>query len=298
MRCTIVKMKRRTFVGLLGTIPLTLRAAADPMDRIGVSTWSLHTRFQATRGKDVPDSDLIKLLDFFGIVNKRWGVRHFECVNMHFESQEPQYLAAVRKAVEAVRGTIQNIPCDIRGTNLSDDDEAGRQRSVAAVKTWIDSAVAVGSPSIRCNTGRSKDPANIEPAVRSYRELSEYGAGKKVRVIIENHGGISSRAEAIMKLIRAVNHPNLGTLPDFGNFPTDEERYPGLELMFPLGRICHAKIGRTNQQGEWVSLDVNRCVQIAERTGFKGVYSVEYEGPGDPYEGVTQSIAILKKALG
>lgn len=268
------------------------------MDRIGVSTWSLHTRFAATRGKDVPDSELIKLLDFFGIVNKRWGARHFECVNMHFESQEPQYLAAVRKAVDAVRGTIHNMPCDIRNTNLSDDDESGRQRSVAAVKTWIDSAVAVGSPSIRCNTGRSKDPANIEPTVRSYRELSEYGAGKKVRVIIENHGGLSSSAEAILKLIRAVNHPNLGTLPDFGNFPTDEERYPGLELMFPLGRIAHAKIGRTNRQGEWVSLDVNRCVQIGERTGFKGIYSVEYEGPGDPFEGVTQSIAILKKALG
>ncbi len=139
------------------------------MERIGVSTWSLHTRFQATRAKDVADQDLIKLLDFFGIVNKRWGVRNFECVSVHFESQAPEYLAAVRKAVDAVRGKIHNIPCDIRGTNLSSDDEQERLRSVAAVKTWIDSAVAVGSPSIRCNTGRSKDPANIEPAVRSER---------------------------------------------------------------------------------------------------------------------------------
>ncbi len=117
-------------------------------------------------------------------------------------------------------------------------------------------------------------------------------------MIIENHGGLSSSAEAILKLIRAVNHPNLGTLPDFGNFLTEEERYPGLELMFPLARITHAKIGLTNRQGEWVSLDVDRCVKIAKRTGFAGIYSIEYEGPGDPYEGVAQSVVAFKKALG
>ena len=88
----------------------------------------------------------------------------------------------MREALEAVQGRIHNIPCDIRDTNLSADDPAQRQASVAAVKKWIDAAVFVGSPSIRCNTGRAKDPANLELATASYHELTVYGQHKKVRV--------------------------------------------------------------------------------------------------------------------
>src|SRR5690242_4073281 len=121
-------MRRRTFLELLGAAPLALRAApGNPMDRIAVSTWSLHPFFASTRGKGVADGSLIKLLDFFGIVNKRWGVRNFECVSVHFESDDWEYLTDVRKAVEAVGGRIWNMPCDIRDTNLSSEEEGLRQ---------------------------------------------------------------------------------------------------------------------------------------------------------------------------
>jgi sugar phosphate isomerase/epimerase len=294
-------MNRRNFLGGMAIAPLVASAAQQakssgiPMDRIAVSTWSLHPMFKATRGKDVPDSAMIDLLGFFKIAHDRWGVNNFETVSLHYDSDDWEYLTDVRKAVEAVKGRIQNIPCDVRGTNLSDDDETKRQASVAAVKKWIDAAVFVGSPSVRCNTGRSKDPANLEPAIRSYTELATYAEKKKVRVIIENHGGISSDAAALMKLIKAVNKPNMGTLPDFGNFPNDEVRYPALEMMFPYARICHAKSIDFNEKGEMTTFDFHRCVALAEKAGFKGVYSVEFEGKGDPYDGVTKTIAMLRK---
>ena len=320
-------MNRRNFLEALAVTPFLTRAAGsmaearrepagDPLDRIGVSTWSLHRFFAAgqtsagrpggpgrssagsgPRGQEVPESALVKLTDFFQLAFDRWGLRNFEAVNNHFDSTEQEYLGQVKRAAAAVKGRIQNIPTDIRGTNLSDDDEQKRLAAVAAVRRWMDVAAAVDAPSIRCNTGRARDENNLEPAIRSYTELAGYGQSKKVRVIIENHGGLSSDPDKVVKLIRAVNHPNLGTCPDFGNFPNDQVRFRGLEMMFPYAQICHAKSHDFDERGEMTAFDFRRCVALAEKAGFRGIYSIEYEGKADPYEGVTRTVALLKQAL-
>ena len=35
-------------------------------------------------------------------------------------------------------------------------------------------------------------------------------------IVIENHGGFTSDAVWLVDLMKSINHPNLGTLPDFG----------------------------------------------------------------------------------
>lgn len=292
-------MDRRLFLEFVAASPLLMKAAAaDPMDRIGVSTWSLHRFFAASRGKDVPDSDLLKLNNFFKIVHDRWGVRRFEVVNGHFDSTDPKFLAEVKRTVGSLKGRIVNIPTDLRGTNLSDDDDEKRLATVAAVKKWIDIAAGLGSPAIRCNTGRARDENNLEPTTRSYAELARYGETKKVQILIENHGGISSDPDQLARLFKAVNHPNLGTLPDFGNFPNDEVRFRGLEMMFPYARVaCHARAFDFDERGEMIGLDFRRCVALAEKLGFRGVYSIEFAGKADPYDAITRTIALLKQLL-
>jgi hypothetical protein len=53
--------------------------------------------------------------------------------------------------------------------------------------------------------------------------LTEYGEQHHIAIICENHGGPSSNPDALLALIKAVNKPTFGTLPDFGNFPTDRK---------------------------------------------------------------------------
>src|SRR5260221_520289 len=155
-------MNRRDFLAGLSAVPLALRAASRSMSRIAVSTWSLHPYFKATR-RSVPGKPLdLKLPDFFRLAQERWGVTNYEIVSVHFDSKDWEYLTDMRKALSQVGGKVYNIPCDIARTNLSDDDPEKRAASVAAVKEWIDAAVFMGSPSIRCNTGASrKDPNNV-----------------------------------------------------------------------------------------------------------------------------------------
>ena len=39
-----------------------------------------------------------------------------------------------------------------------------------------------------------------------------------VNIIVENHGGFSSNAMLLAKVMKKTNLDNCGTLPDFGNF--------------------------------------------------------------------------------
>ena len=43
--------------------------------------------------------------------------------------------------------------------------------------------------------------------------------------------------------------------------------------------------------------DFPKCVQTSKAAGFKGVYSIEFEGEGDPYEGVHKVVEELKRNL-
>lgn len=296
-------MDRRSFLAAMSAAPLWPRPAADPAARIAISTWSLHPYFKSTHrtvpGTPPQASGDLKLTDFFALIRDRYGVTNYEVVNVHFDSRDPAYLAEVRAALAKVNGKIYNMPCDIAHTNLGDEDDAARATSVAAVKQWIDVAVVMGSPSIRCNTGRSRQDANnLAPAVRSYKELAAYGAERKIRVTIENHEGISTDMVRLKALLDAVNDPNLGTCPDFGNtFKTEEARHAGLTMMFPYAKICHAKSLKFNEKGEHISFDFPACVALAEKLGYQGVYSIEFEGDGDPMQGVAWTLALLKKAL-
>ncbi len=43
--------------------------------------------------------------------------------------------------------------------------------------------------------------------------------------------------------------------------------------------------------------DLARCMAIAKASGFKGVYSAEFAGAGDPYEGTQKIIDAVVKLL-
>ena len=68
-------------------------------------------------------------------------------------------------------------------------------------------------------------------------------------IIIENHGGLSSNAEVLARLMKLVNRPNLGTLPDFGNFDRGMDRYEGVRKLMPFAKGVSAKSHDFDPQG-------------------------------------------------
>lgn len=281
-----------------------LRTAEDAKrERIAISTWSFHNFFQSTREENFTlPGKMLALLDFPEMIADRYKVHHFEFVAPHFASLEPTYLKELKSRLLRTRSHLVNIPVDINeleiGGGLSDSDSKVREKIIAAVKKWIDIGKQLGARSVRCDPGKL-NPQDLSPTVKSYKELSAYGKSRGLYVIIENHGGVGSEhPEELVKLFRGVGGDFIGALPDFGNFPDESTRLQGLPLLFPFARtVCHAKGHEFDANGNETTFDFKRCVEISKQAKYKGVYSIEYEGPGDPYEGVRKVADELLRLL-
>jgi Xylose isomerase-like TIM barrel len=312
-------MKRREFMGYLagglaaatinGKEGLLLGRSRHPQrsarlshpayllsQRIGVSSWSFHNYFPQTRSSDYNGlQETFALLDFPAMIADRYRVHHLEIVAAHFASTEPAYVDELRSQLVRARSYLVSLSIDIKEMwtegGLSDPSESVRDAAVEAAKKWIDIAWHLRARSVRCDPGKI-DPQNLVPTVDSYKKLVAYSSRKGIRVIVENHGGLgSAHPEDLVKVFKGVNSRYLGSLPDFGNFPDPKTRARGLALLFPYApTVCHAKGLEFDTQGNETKYDFSNCIEIAKRERFLGVYSVEFEGAGDPYQGVQDVI--------
>jgi len=119
-------------------------------------------------------------------------------------------------------------------------------------------------------------------AADGLRKLTEYGAQHKIAVIVENHGGLSSNGEWLAAVIRKVDHPMCGTLPDFGNFNLGDgkeyDRYKGVREMMPFAKAVSAKSHDFDEQGNETKTDYKRMLKIVADAGYRSFLGIEYEG--------------------
>jgi hypothetical protein len=299
-------MNRRQFLVLSGASAMAMRGqspADSKRKRIGISTWSFHTLFTATRDQDSPPltGKPLDLLDYPEMIADRYHIHEMEIVAPHFASKEPGYIRKVKASLDRAHSHVVNIPVDIdelwSGGGLSDLDPGVRDKAISACKPWIDIAHDLGARSVRCDPGKI-NRSDLSATIASYKSLAAYGASKGIYIIIENHGGVGSEhPEDLVKIFEAAG-PHAGALPDFGNFPDETIREKGLDMLFPHApSVCHAKGLQFDASGTETAFDFPRCIAASKRANFKGVYSIEYEGPGDPYEGVQHVVDELVKYL-
>jgi sugar phosphate isomerase/epimerase len=271
--------------------------------RIAVSTWSLHNYFQSTREKEFTlPGKMLELLEFPEMIADRYKVHHLEFCAPHFASTETAYLKEVKDRLTKAHAQVVNMPMDIEEFwtegGLSDANSKVREKAVAAGKKWIDIGAAIGTKSVRCDPGKM-NPQNLAPTVESYKALAAHGKSRGVHVIIENHGGVGSEhPEELVKLFTEVGSDYFGALPDFANFPDEATRQRGLKLLFPHAHVvCHAKGLEFDATGKETKYDFAGAIATSKQAGFNGVYSIEFEGPGDPYVGVQKTLDELVKYL-
>jgi len=303
-------MNRREFLQQsaagLGGAALVSHVDAQPsnpkMARIGISTWSFHNFFSTTRDDNAPaiSGPPWDARDFPDMIADHYHVHEMEIVAPHISTQA-SYIRDLKARLERAHSHLVNIPVDIheleQGAGLSDRDAKLRDKIIAACTKWIDVAHELGARSVRCDPGKI-NTADLGPTVDSYKALASYGASKGIFVIIENHGGVGSEhPEELVELFKAVAK-NCGALPDFGNFPDEATRQKGLKLLFPFAHaVCHAKGLKFDGKGNETAFDFGQCVKTSKAAGFKGVYSIEYEGEGDAHQGVQYVVDELLRYL-
>jgi sugar phosphate isomerase/epimerase len=81
-----------------------------------------------------------------------------------------------------------------------------------------------------------------------------------------------------MALMAKVNHPRFGTLPDFGNFPDEIDRYDAVARMMPKAIAVSAKCYDFGPDGRETKVDYDRVMKIVLDAGYNGYVGIEFEG--------------------
>jgi len=234
------------------------------------------------------------LKDFAGEVVKKFNVHNIEPHNRHFRSLDPAYLASFREALEKTSVKVVDIAVDGQDS-FYDADPSTRKTAIAHAKKWVDIAIEIGSPSIRTHIQRPSNSApHVQRTAESLREVVEYGADRNVVVNLENDDLVSEDAFFIMKVIEAVNHPYLHSLPDFANSMMTGDadfNYRALQAMFQHAYcICHIKDGEADEHNKLLSIDLKESFDILKASDYQGYCSMEFDAPGEPYPPTTRLI--------
>jgi L-ribulose-5-phosphate 3-epimerase len=196
-------------------------------------------------------------------------------------------------------------------------DVAERRKHIAHTEKCIDIAAQLGIPAIRLNSGRWKTIKSFddlmkvkgnEPplpghtnedafkwVVESIRACIPHAERAGVAMALENHWGLTTDIDLLLRIFREVNSPWLVINADTGNFPGDP--YEGIAKLAPHAAIVQAKTYYGG--GEWytLNLDYKRIAKILRDGGFHGWVSLEMEGKESPETAVPKSLQVLRAAF-
>jgi sugar phosphate isomerase/epimerase len=278
---------RRRFVRLtvaagagLGTSNLyVLTASGSTGERrlyeISLAQWSLHRMLRAGN---------LDALAFPTFARQQFDIGAVEYVNVFFQDRvtDLDFLRELRSRAGEAGVSSLLIMVDAEG-RLGDPDPAARTEAVERHSRWVEAAAFLGCHSIRVNaeSAGSRDTQR-DLAAAGLRRLTEFAADRDLNVIVENHGGLSSDASWLVEVIRLVDHPRCGTLPDFDNFGladgTTYDRYRGVRELMPFAKAVSAKSFAFDEDGFETTIDFRKMMRIVVDAGYRGYVGIEFEG--------------------
>jgi sugar phosphate isomerase/epimerase len=218
------------------------------------------------------------------------------------------------------RGLIEGLALFGLSTHqgfLSPDRDV-RQKNIDLTISQIETAYALGIPTMRVNTGTwgtrkdfddlmkhrgAEDPVagfsdadGFQWVIDAYGKLAETAAQRGVVLGLENHWGLGRTPEGVLKVVEAVNSPWLQVTLDTGNFL--EEPYEKLAQLASKTVLLQTKTYFGGGLWYTLDLDYSRIAGIMRQANYRGWVSLEFEGQEDPRTAIPKSLALLRQSFG
>ena len=290
-------LKASMGVAAMGAIAPSLLAEAagggfaSAVNPISLAQWSLHRTLFA--GELAP-------LDFPKVTRTLYGLDGCEYVNSFYRGKagNEKFVAELKKRASDYGVKSLLIMVDGEGA-LGDPNEDNRKKAVENHRKWLEMAKELGCHSIRVNAQSSGSyEEQMKRAADGLSNLTDLAKPFGLNVIVENHGGLSSNGAWLAGVMKMVDKPTCGTLPDFGNFSLGGgkwyDRYQGVTELMPFAKAVSAKSHEFNDEGKEVRTDYTRMMKIVKDAGYEGYVGIEWEG-GKPSE--HEGILLTKRVL-
>ena len=245
-------------------------------DDISLAQWSLVDEWRAGKWKT---------LDFPRLARNDFDLNGVEFVNTLFEVPTEGYLRQLKQNAASHGVSMVLIMVDEEGDGCSPTRE-GRKEFEVFHRKWVDIAHYLGCHAIRTNC---RGPQAVDKkealrwAVESYRPLLEYARPADIKILIENHGGLSNDADWMLQLMEEIDDPFMGVYPDWREPAPDFDNFAFLEKTV---RFARGMSYRNQPTGELT----RKMLGLSRSGGFHGWYGIESSGR----EQIREAIRILR----
>jgi sugar phosphate isomerase/epimerase len=163
----------------------------------------------------------------------------------------------------------------------------------------LKAAAYLGCPIVRINIGGSGDDekdstVGVQRVIAAFNEMLPLAKQYGIKITIENHGGVSKKADWILAVIKGTDPKWVGSCLDFGNWP-DDVRYSETQKLANYAYHVHCKTHTFAPDGEETRMRYSRLLGMMKAAKYNRAVSIEFEGPGDQVEGVKKTRDLIIK---
>lgn len=240
-----------------------------------------------------------------------------QCRALNFDGIDPHYRDlgdASREMLKRVRRTALDNGLSISSMCVSTEfgrNAAAIPAEIEKAKKAMEAGMFLGSPVCRLFVGSAPSPDKTEESFRwsveALRKCAEIGAGLGMLVALQNHSGLTSTGDDMLRFHKEVNHPNFSLLLDTGHFTgrdgpngpkiaghTYENYYRSIEQVAPITQFVRAKLYQLDERGKEKYIDYNRIFNILRGVHYNGFVSLVYEGKEDELAAIPRGARFLR----
>ncbi|MHB9130333.1 MAG: sugar phosphate isomerase/epimerase family protein [Armatimonadota bacterium] len=250
--------------------------------QIACSSWSFH--------REIPRN--LQLLDFPAWCSSQ-GISAIEMVDTQLPSVGKAYLDELKRALSR---SDTSLVCLAVNNDFTLPDANQLFSQVERVRHLLyDVAAPLKIPIMRVLIGMSDTtPAGDQRALETFRGMVVDLETTGVSMALENHARVQTHPDQTAAIIAGVNSPYFGSCVDFGSLPSGN-RYEAIDSLAPLAKIVHARTCDFDGNGEETTMNYKEYLSLLAEVGYDGIISIDYEGRGEPSEGVLKTKALIEK---
>jgi sugar phosphate isomerase/epimerase len=284
-------MHRRSLLKSLPAAALALQAAPaqqrNGKSRLRTAICAYSFRDQLGKAKSMTYDDLVRLaVDL--------GVDGLDLTVYWFPSKDDSFLLPLRRL--AYKNAVEIYSISVR-TDLCKPPGEVRDKQAAELREWVDVAQKLGAGHIRVFGGSIPKGSTEEQAagwvIEMLKTASEYAGSKGVILGLENHGGVTEKADTIIRIVKSVDSPWVGINLDTGNF--NRNAIAQIQQCLPYAVNAQFKTKIRDESGTPQPSDWARLVRMFADSGYRGYFALEYEDKEDANTAVPRLTRELNK---